>query len=190
MNLVRDSFIEEKDLPLRFSSFTPCYRREAGAYGRDIKGIIRQHQFDKVELVSITSPEESYKELERKRGIVEELLKRLELPYRVVELCTGDLPFSSAKTYDLEVWIPSQKKYREISSISNCTDFQARRIKARIRRGNELIYPHTLNGSSLALGRTLVAIMENFQEEDGIALPRALWDYSKTEFIEFKRTSK
>ena len=184
-NLVRGEIIDESKLPFKYTAYTPCYRREAGEYGRDIKGILRQHQFDKVELVKICSPEDSYKELELMREDAERILKLLELPYRVVELCTVDLGFAAAKTYDLEVWIPSQDKYREISSVSNCEDFQARRMNARIRRGNNFVYPHTLNGSALAVGRTLIAIMENYQEEDGLVIPKKLRDYVRTDYIHF-----
>jgi len=185
-NLYRGEILNEDDLPIYLTAYTPCFRREAGAYGKDIKGMIRQHQFDKVEMVKIVSPETSWQELESLTKEAELILQKLELPYRVVELCTGDLGFSSAKTYDLEVWIPSQERFREISSCSNCTDFQARRMNLRIRRGGELIYPHTLNGSGLAVGRTLVAILENYQEDNGLVVPRVLRDFMGTDYIPFK----
>ena len=180
VNLHRDETLAEKDLPLSYTAYTPCFRREAGSYGKDVKGIIRQHQFDKVELVKITTPETSYEELEKLTANAEEVLRRLELPYRVVELCTGDLGFAAAKTYDLEVWIPSQDRYREISSCSNCEDFQARRgsIRYRPAKGGKARLVHTLNGSGVAVGRTVVAILENFQEEDGsVRIPQALVHY-------------
>ncbi|MEM3030543.1 MAG: serine--tRNA ligase [Candidatus Micrarchaeia archaeon] len=177
-NLHAGEILEEKVLPLNYCAFTPCFRREAGAYGKDIKGMLRQHQFDKVELVKITKPEESYSELERMVADAEETLKRLGLPYRVVELCASDLGFASAKTFDLEVWIPSQRTYREISSISNCTDFQARRMGTRFWRKGKPEFVHTLNGSGVAVGRAVIAIMENFQNEDGsITVPDALRKY-------------
>jgi len=177
-NLHAGEMLEERVLPLNYCAFTPCFRREAGAYGKDIKGMMRQHQFDKVELVKITKPEESFSELERMVSDAEEVLKRLGLPYRVVELCTADLGFASAKTYDLEVWIPSQSAYREISSLSNCTDFQARRMNTRFWRKGKPEFVHTLNGSGVAVGRAVIALMENFQEEDGgIAIPEALRGY-------------
>lgn len=177
VNLERDSIVDEERLPIRLAALTPCYRAEAGAAGKDTRGMIRVHEFQKVELVSITSPEESLKELERKLGAAEEVLKRLGLPYRVVELCTADLSFASRKTYDLEVWLPGQGAYREISSVSDCGDFQARRMNLRCRRKAEkgTRFPHTLNGSGLAVGRCLVAVMENYQEADGsLCVPEAL----------------
>lgn len=178
-NIVRDEIVGLKDLPLRFVCHTPCFRSEAGSYGKDTRGMIRQHQFDKVELVRIAHPSSSYDELEALTGHAEEILKRLELPYRVMALCTGDMGFSSAKTYDLEVWLPGQSAYREISSCSNFEAFQARRMQARFR--NEKNKPelvHTLNGSGLAVGRTLVAVMENYQNADGsITVPAALRPY-------------
>lgn len=179
-NLVRDKILNESELPLKRVCHTPCFRSEVGAYGRDTSGIMRQHQFEKVELVKITTPETSYQELEKLTNDAEDILKRLLLPYRVVMLCSGDTGFSSAKTYDLEVWLPGQNQYREISSCSNFESFQARRMQARFRRAGtqkiELV--HTLNGSGLAVGRTLVAIMENYQEPDGkIRVPEALKRY-------------
>lgn len=176
-NLVRDEILPGQSLPLKLVAQTPCFRSEAGSYGRDTRGMIRQHQFEKVELVQIVPPEQSYQALEELTGHAEAILRRLELPYRVVSLSTGDLGFSSAKTYDLEVWLPGQQGYREISSCSNFEDFQARRLRARWRNPAtgkpELV--HTLNGSGLAVGRTLVAVMENYQQADGrIQVPQAL----------------
>jgi seryl-tRNA synthetase len=178
-NIVRDSIVDEDSLPRRYTAHTPCFRSEAGSAGRDTKGMIRQHQFNKVELVSITKPEDSAAEHDRMLGCAEEILKRLDLPYRVVELCTGDLGFGAHKTYDLEVWLPSQDTYREISSISNCGDFQARRMNARYKAGEkDNRFVHTLNGSGLAVGRTLVAVLENYQNTDGsITVPNALRPY-------------
>jgi seryl-tRNA synthetase len=179
-NLVREEITGEEELPLRFTALTPCFRSEAGASGKDTRGMIRQHQFYKVELVSITTPEQSPDEHERMVNAAEAVLKRLELPYRTMLLCTGDMGFSARKTYDLEVWLPSQGRYREISSCSNCGDFQARRMDARCRKAGEkgTRYVHTLNGSGLAVGRTLVAVMENYQDEAGrIAVPQALHRY-------------
>lgn len=179
-NLVAGEILAEAELPLRFTACTPCFRSEAGAAGKDTKGMLRQHQFWKVELVSVTTPETSAAEHERMTKCAEEVLKRLELPYRVVLLCSGDTGFASAKTYDLEVWLPGQGVYREISSCSNCTDFQARRMQARYRpaAGGSPRFVHTLNGSGLAVGRTLIAVLENFQEEDGsVRLPGALVPY-------------
>jgi len=185
-NLHSGEIIEEKDLPKYYTALTPCYRREAGAYGKDIKGMIRQHQFDKVELVKITSQEESWKEHELMLKDAESILQLLELPYKVMVLCTGDMGFAAAKTYDVEVWLPSQERYREISSVSNCTDFQARRANIRYRaKDGKLHFVHTLNGSGLAVGRTLIAIVENYQEEDGVRVPKVLQDYMKTDFIHF-----
>jgi seryl-tRNA synthetase len=184
-NLFRDTIFEEKDLPIYLTAYTPCYRREAGAYGKDIRGIIRQHQFDKVELVKIVHPDTSDQELEKLTADAEEILKLLGLPYRVVALCTGDLGFASAKTYDIEVWFPSQNKYREISSCSNCTDFQARRMNTRFKdsQGRKR-FVHTLNGSGLAVGRTLAAILENYQQKDGsVVVPEVLRDYLKADVI-------
>ncbi|MGE0595239.1 MAG: serine--tRNA ligase [Hyphomonadaceae bacterium] len=179
-NLVREQILEEAVLPLRMTADTPCFRAEAGAAGKDTRGMIRMHQFRKVELVSITTPEKSQEEHERMTACAEEVLKRLELPYRVMLLCAGDMGFTAKRTYDLEVWLPSQGKYREISSCSNCGDFQARRMDARYRPagGGKPEFVHTLNGSGLAVGRTLVAVMENYQNADGsIAVPRALAPY-------------
>ena len=184
-NLFRDTILEEKDLPIYLTAYTPCYRREAGAYGKDIRGIIRQHQFDKVELVKIVHPDTSDEELEKLTADAEEILKLLGLPYRVVALCTGDLGFASAKTYDIEVWFPSQNKYREISSCSNCTDFQARRMNTRFKDSEgRKRFVHTLNGSGLAVGRTLAAILENYQQKDGsVVVPEVLRDYLKADVI-------
>ena len=184
-NLFIDQILEEKDLPIYLTAYTPCYRREAGAYGKDIRGIIRQHQFDKVELVKIVHPEKSDEELEKLTADAEEILKLLGLPYRVIMLCTGDLGFASAKTYDIEVWFPSQKKYREISSCSNCTDFQARRMNTRFKDSSgKNRFVHTLNGSGLAVGRTLAAILENYQQKDGsVVIPEVLRDYLKADVI-------
>ncbi len=172
--------LAEAELPKRYCAFTPCYRREAGTYGQDTKGMIRQHQFDKVEMVKVTTPAQSYDELEVMVRSAETVLQRLELPYRVVALCTGDMGFHSAKTFDLEVWLPGQGKYREISSCSNCEAFQARRldIKYRPAGGGKVDFCHTLNGSGLAVGRTLIAVLENYQEADGsVTIPAALRPY-------------
>ncbi len=180
VNLHREETLREEDLPLYYTAFTACFRREAGSHGRDVRGIIRQHQFSKVELVKFTTPETSYEELEKLVRDAEEVLQRLGLPYRVVELCTGDLGFSATKTYDIEVWLPSQKRYREISSCSNCEDFQARRanIRYKPRKGGKSRFVHTLNGSGIAVGRTVVAILENYQQEDGsVKIPEALVPY-------------
>ena len=179
-NMVRDTILEESELPLRMTAHTPCFRSEAGSYGRDTRGLIRMHQFDKVELVQIVKPEDSMAALEELTAHAEKVLQLLELPYRKVILCTGDMGFGSAKTYDLEVWLPAQNTYREISSCSNMTDFQARRMQARFRRKGEkkpeLV--HTLNGSGLAVGRTMVAVLENYQLEDGrIEVPAVLRPY-------------
>ena len=178
-NLVRVSTQDEVELPLRFTAYTPCFRAEAGAAGKDTRGMIRQHQFSKVELVSITTPEQSAAEHERMTACAEEVLKRLGLAYRVMVLCSGDMGFSAKKTYDIEVWLPGQDTYREISSCSVCGDFQARRMDARFRRaGGKPEYVHTLNGSGLAVGRTLIAILENYQQADGsVAIPPALQPY-------------
>lgn len=179
VNLVAKKTLAESDLPIRFTAYTPCFRREAGSAGKDTKGLIRQHQFKKVELVSIATPEQSEAEHERMTNIACEILRRLELPFRKILLCSGDMGFCAQKTYDLEVWLPSQNKYREISSCSNCGDFQARRgaIKFKNKEG-KTNFAHTLNGSALAVGRTLVAILENYQNEDGsINVPEALLDY-------------
>ena len=177
-NLFRDEIIKNLDKPIKLTSYTPCFRKEAGSYGKDTKGIIRQHQFDKVELVAITKPEDSDKVFEEMVECASKALEKLGLPYRQVMLCTGDLGFSAAKTIDLEVWVPSQNRYREISSISNTRDFQARRGKIRFKDGKKNRLVHTLNGSSLAVGRTLVAIMENYQTKDGkIEIPEVLKKY-------------
>jgi len=181
-NLTRSDILEADRLPLRYVAHTPCFRSEAGSYGKDVRGMIRQHQFEKVELVQIVRPEDSYAALEALTNHAETVLQRLELPYRVMALCTGDIGFASAKTYDLEVWLPGQQKYREISSCSNFEDFQARRLQARWRNPAtgkpELV--HTLNGSGLAVGRTLVAVIENYQDERGhIQVPEALKPYLK-----------
>lgn len=179
-NLVRDTILEAHDIPLKLVAHTPCFRSEAGSYGKDTRGMIRQHQFEKIELVQIVKPSDSYQQLEELTGHAEEILKKLVLPYRVMALCTGDLGFASAKTYDLEVWLPGQQKYREISSCSNFEDFQARRLQARWRSSaqEKPTLVHTLNGSGLAVGRTLVAVMENYQDEKGnIHIPEVLWKY-------------
>ena len=181
-NLVREQITPEEELPLRLTALTPSFRSEAGASGRDTRGMIRQHQFYKVELVSITAPDQSEDEHERMVGCAEAVLKALELPFRTMKLCTGDMGFSARKTYDLEVWLPSQGVYREISSCSNCGDFQARRMDARCKASGEkgTRYVHTLNGSGLAVGRTLVAVMENYQDDRGrIAIPQALHPYMR-----------
>ena len=178
-NIVRDEVLQEGALPIKLTAHSPCFRSEAGSYGRDTRGMIRQHQFDKVEMVQIVHPEKSYEALEEMTGHAEAILQKLGLPYRVVCLCTGDMGFGSAKTYDLEVWLPAQNTYREISSVSNCEAFQARRMQARFKNAqgkNELV--HTLNGSGLAVGRTLVAVLENYQKADGsITIPEALLPY-------------
>ena len=179
-NLVADEIVDEDALPLRFTAYTPCFRSEAGAAGKDTRGMIRQHQFTKVELVSIVHPDQSADEHERMTSCAEEVLKRLELPYRLMLLCAGDASFASRKTYDIEVWLPGQACYREISSCSNCGDFQARRMKARYRPAGErgTRFVHSLNGSGLAVGRTLVALLENYQQADGsVVLPEALRAY-------------
>jgi seryl-tRNA synthetase len=178
-NSVRDEILEEESLPIRMTALTPCFRSEAGSYGRDTRGMIRQHQFDKVEMVQITKPEDSYRALDEMLSHAENILQALELPYQVVTLSTGDMGFAAAKTYDIEVWIPSQNQYREISSISNCEDFQARRLKSRYKNADgKNILVHTLNGSGLAVGRTLVAIMENNQNAQGeIIIPKVLSKY-------------
>ena len=179
-NLVRESIIETKQLPIKMVAHTPCYRQEAGSYGQDTRGMIRQHQFEKVELVHIVKPDESYQALEELTENAESILIKLGLPYRVMLLCSSDTGFAAAKTYDIEVWLPSQNKYREISSCSNCESFQARRMKARFKdpQTNQNEYLHTLNGSGLAVGRTFIAILENYQNEDGtITIPEALRSY-------------
>ena len=179
-NIVANEVMDEDYLPRRYTAMTWCFRSEAGSAGKDTRGMIRQHQFTKVEMVAVTKPEDSEEEHEHMTACAEEVLKRLELPYRVVSLCTGDLGFSAHKTYDIEVWLAGQRRYREISSVSNCGDFQARRMKARYRpnEGKGTIHVHTLNGSGLAVGRTLIAIMEDYQQEDGsIIVPEALRPY-------------
>ena len=179
-NLVRESILDEAELPMRLTAWTQCFRSEAGSAGRDTRGMIRQHQFSKVEMVCIVHPDKSDEELERMTGCAESILQKLELPYRVVALCTGDLGFGARRTNDLEVWLPGQDQYREISSCSNCGDFQARRMKGRFRENGEkgTRFVHTLNGSGLAVGRTLVAVLENYQNEDGsITIPEALRPY-------------
>jgi seryl-tRNA synthetase len=179
-NMVRDEILDAKELPRKFACHSPCFRSEAGSYGRDTRGMIRQHQFEKVELVHMVKPEDSYDALEELTGHAEKILQLLELPYRKVRLCGGDLGFSAAMTYDLEVWLPGQQKYREISSCSNCEDFQARRMQARYRNPetNKPELLHTLNGSGLAVGRTLVAVLENYQNEDGsVTVPHVLRPY-------------
>jgi seryl-tRNA synthetase len=179
-NLYRGEILDGRDLPLRYTAYTPCFRSEAGSYGADVRGLIRQHQFDKVELVKFTTPDQSFDELESLTANAEEVLKRLELPYRTMVLSTGDMGFASAKTYDIEVWLPSQKAYREISSCSNTMAFQARRanIKFRPHGSGKVEHVHTLNGSGLAVGRTLIAVLENYQERDGsVTVPAALRPY-------------
>jgi seryl-tRNA synthetase len=179
-NLHRDEILQRTDLPIKYVAYTPCFRSEAGSYGKDVRGLIRQHQFNKVEMVKFAEPESSYSELEEMVQNAETILRRLKLPYRVVELCTGDLGFAAAKTYDLEVWLPGQNTYREISSCSNCEDFQARRAQIRYRKENNSrpVFVHTLNGSGLAVGRTLVALLENYQQRDGtVVIPDELRGY-------------
>jgi len=179
-NLHQEEILAEADLPLYYTAYTACFRREAGSYGKDVRGLIRQHQFNKVELVKLCKPGDSFQELEKLTQNAETVLQRLELPYRIVTLSTGDIGFSAAKTYDLEVWLPAQGKYREISSCSNCTDFQARRanIRYRMQESGKVHFVHTLNGSGVAVGRTMVAILENYQEKDGsIVIPDALRPY-------------
>ena len=189
-NIHRNEILNEKDLPIYYTAYTPCFRREAGSYGKDVRGLIRQHQFNKVELVKFVRPEDSVNELEKLTGDAEEILQKLGLPYRVMSLCTGDIGFSAAKTYDLEVWLPGQQKYREISSCSNFADYQARRANIRFKRegkkGTEFV--HTLNGSGLAIGRTLVAVLENYQQKDGsVIVPEVLRKYMGVEIIKIAR---
>ncbi len=180
VNLFRDEILKEEDLPIKMTAYTPCFRKEAGSAGRDTRGMIRQHQFDKVELVVIATPEESDTIYEEMINCASDLLTSLGLPHRLVQLCSGDLGFGAAKTTDLEVWIPSENKYREISSVSNVRDFQGRRAKIRYKKDGKNLLVHTLNGSSLAVGRTLIAIMENYQDENGnITIPEALKPYIK-----------
>ncbi|MCE5201164.1 MAG: serine--tRNA ligase [Synergistaceae bacterium] len=179
-NLHSGEILNECDLPKYYCAYTPCFRREAGSYGRDMKGMLRQHQFDKVEMVKLSVPEKSYEELEHLTNCAERVLQLLEIPYRVICLCTGDMGFSASKTYDIEVWLPSQNCYREISSCSNCEDFQARRMNTKYRpaSGGKPRFIHTLNGSGIAIGRCLIAVMENFQNEDGsVTIPSALRPY-------------
>jgi seryl-tRNA synthetase len=178
-NLVRDQILQESELPIKVTAHTPCFRSEAGSYGRDTRGMIRQHQFDKVEMVQIVHPERSYEALEEMVKHAETILQKLGLTYRVVSLCTGDMGFGAAKTFDLEVWLPSQNTYREISSVSNCEAFQARRLQARFKNAQgKMEFVHTLNGSGLAVGRTLVAVLENYQNEDGsVTIPEVLRSY-------------
>ena len=179
-NIHRDEILNERELPICYVAYSPCFRAEAGSYGKDTRGLIRQHQFNKVEMVKFSKPESSYGELEKLTLNAEEVLKRLEIPYRVVSLCTADLGFSSAKTYDIEAWLPGQDAYREISSCSNFEEFQARRASIRFRReeGGRVEFVHTINGSGLAVGRTLVAILENHQQADGsVVIPAALRPY-------------
>jgi seryl-tRNA synthetase len=179
-NIHREEILEQGDLPIRYVAYTPCFRREAGSYGQDVRGLIRQHQFNKVELVKLVEPESSYDELEAMVQDAEEVLRRLQLPYRVVELCTSDMGFAASKTYDLEVWVPGQGTYREVSSCSNCEDFQARRARIRYRKEKKSkpVFLHTLNGSGVAVGRTLVAILENYQQKDGsVVIPELLRPY-------------
>ncbi|MBQ8707257.1 MAG: serine--tRNA ligase [Succinivibrionaceae bacterium] len=179
-NMVAGQVLAEKDLPIKVTAHTPCFRSEAGSAGRDTRGLIRMHQFDKVEMVQIVDPEKSDEALESLTADAEEVLRRLELPYRVVALSTGDMGFSAARTYDLEVWVPAQNTYREISSCSNCRDFQARRMQARVKKNGKNVLVHTLNGSGLAVGRTLVAVLENYQQADGsIAVPEVLVPYMR-----------
>jgi seryl-tRNA synthetase len=179
-NMHRGEILDGRELPIRTTAYTPCFRSEAGSYGQDVRGLIRQHQFDKVELVKVTTPEQSYDELEALTSNAEEILKRLELPYRTLLLCTGDMGFAAAKTYDIEVWLPGQNNYREISSCSNTEAFQARRANIKFRAGGtgKAEFVHTLNGSGLAVGRTLIAILENYQQKDGsVVIPTALRPY-------------
>ena len=183
-NLIRESILEENELPIKMTAHTPCFRQEAGSYGKDTKGMIRQHQFEKVELVHIVKPDESYEALEELTKNAESILQKLKLPYRLMLLCSGDTGFSAAKTYDLEVWLPSQETYREISSCSNCESFQSRRMKARYKnsKSKQTDYPHTLNGSGLAIGRTLIAVLENYQNEDGsVTIPDVLRPYMQNQ---------
>ncbi len=179
-NLHREETLDGEALPLKYTAYTPCFRSEAGSYGADVRGLIRQHQFDKVELVKFTRPEQSFDELESLTANAEKILQALGLAYRTILLCTGDMGFASAKTYDIEVWLPSQQHYREISSCSNCEAFQARRaeIRVRVEGSKKPVFAHTLNGSGLAVGRTLIAILENYQQADGtVVIPEALRPY-------------
>ncbi len=186
-NIHRDEILRDEDLPIYYTAYTPCFRREAGSYGKDTRGLVRQHQFNKVELVKFVKPEDSYNELESLTRDAEDILQQLELPYRVVVLCSGDIGFSASKTYDIEVWLPGQNRYREISSCSNFEDYQARRANIRFRRAGEkgAGFVHTLNGSGLAIGRTVVAIIENYQQGDGtVVVPEALRPYLKRDVID------
>jgi seryl-tRNA synthetase len=190
-NIHRDEILKEQDLPIYYTAYTPCFRREAGSHGKDTRGLIRLHQFNKVEFVKFVLPETSYEELEKLTADAEDILMRLGLPFRTIALCTGDLGFGASKTYDLEVWLPGQQKYREISSCSNYENYQARRAAIRFRRegkkGTEFV--HTLNGSGLAIGRTVVAILENYQERDGsITIPEAGPTWAPTRYAELTRT--
>ncbi len=185
-NIHREEILAEELLPIYYTAYTPCFRREAGSYGKDVRGLIRQHQFNKVEIVKFTKPEDSYAELEKLTGDAEDILQKLGLPYRVIALCTADMGFSASKTYDIEAWLPGQQRYREISSCSNFEDFQARRANIRFKRegkkGTEFV--HTLNGSALAIGRTVVAILENYQQKDGtVVVPEALRHYMGTDIL-------
>ena len=183
-NMHREEIVAEESLPLKYVAYTACFRREAGSYGKDTRGLIRNHQFNKIELVKFSKPEDSFAELEKMVLDAEEVLKRLEIPYRVVALCTGDMGFSSAKTYDIEVWMPGDGNWREISSVSNCTDFQARRINCKFRRDKKLEFVHTLNGSGVAVGRAFATILENFQNADGsVTVPKELVKYFGKEKI-------
>jgi seryl-tRNA synthetase len=188
-NVVRGEILDASDLPVKLTAHTPCFRSEAGSYGRDVRGMIRQHQFEKVELVQVVHPDESYAALEEITTHAESILQKLGLPYRKVVLCGGDMSIGSAKTYDLEVWLPAQNTYREISSCSNMTDYQARRMQARFRNPetNKPELVHTLNGSGLAVGRTLVAILENYQTEDGVKVPEVLQSFMGADFLPFKQ---
>jgi len=184
-NYFSGEILAKEQLPVKFCAFTPCFRREAGSYQKDIKGIMRQHQFNKVELVKFAEPENSFDELEKLTEDAEHILEKLELPYRRMLLCTGDMGFAAAKTYDLEVWLPSQGKYREISSCSNCTDFQARRANIRYWKDGKPEFVHTLNGSGLAIGRTMIAILENYQDATGVDIPKALQKYLGEKRLEY-----
>ena len=184
-NLHAGEVLEETQLPLKYAALSPCFRSEAGNYQKDIKGYLRQHQFHKVELFKYSLPERSFDEHESLLRDAESVLQGLGLPYRTMLLCTGDMGFASAKTYDIEVWLPSQDTYREISSVSNCTDFQARRSQTKFRRAGKNEFVHMLNGSGLAVGRTLIAILENYQDEAGVAIPKPLQDFMGQERIDF-----
>jgi seryl-tRNA synthetase len=186
VNLHRNEILKEEELPLKYVAWSTCFRKEAGSYGKDVRGIMRQHQFNKIELVQFTKPEDSFKALEKITEDAQEILKLLKIPYRAVILCSSDIGFSSAKTYDIEVWLPGENKFREVSSCSNCLDFQARRANIRFKRkgSKKTEHVHTLNGSGLAVGRTLIAILENYQQEDGsVVIPEVLQNYMKTKII-------